>query len=156
MKLDKNTVIGFSLLLVLFVTFFVYTNKQAEAYRKYDEHIKDSTAKANAAARPKEDSVKTRTIAAQRDSTEKVALAGNLTNAAFGKEETTTLCLIPMIRKVTHLPLIAAGGIASGAAMLAAMTLGAEGVQVGSLFAATEESSAHINFKNEILKASNW
>jgi len=91
MKLDKNTVIGFSLLLVLFVTFFVYTNKQAEAYRKYDEHIKDSTAKANAAARPKEDSVKTRTIAAQRDSTEKVALAGNLTNAAFGKEETTTI-----------------------------------------------------------------
>ncbi|MCX6209356.1 MAG: membrane protein insertase YidC [Bacteroidetes bacterium] len=73
------------------LSFFVYTNKQAEAYRKYDEHIKDSTAKANAAARPKEDSVKTRTIAAQRDSTEKVALAGNLTNAAFGKEETTTI-----------------------------------------------------------------
>jgi enoyl-[acyl-carrier protein] reductase II len=71
-----------------------------------------------------------------------------------GKEETTTLCLIPMIRKVTHLPLIAAGGIGSGAAMLAAMALGAEAVQVGSLFAATEESSAHINFKNEILKAS--
>ena len=71
-----------------------------------------------------------------------------------GKEETTTLCLIPMIRKVTHLPLIAAGGIGSGAAMLAALALGAEAVQVGSLFAATEESSAHINFKNEILKAS--
>jgi len=71
-----------------------------------------------------------------------------------GREETTTLCLIPMIRKATHLPLIAAGGIGSGAAMLAAMSLGAEAVQVGSLFAATEESSAHINFKNEIIKAS--
>lgn len=71
-----------------------------------------------------------------------------------GREETTTLCLIPMIRKATHLPLIAAGGIGSGEAMLAAMALGAEGVQVGSLFAATEESSAHINFKNEIIKAS--
>jgi enoyl-[acyl-carrier protein] reductase II len=71
-----------------------------------------------------------------------------------GREETTTLCLIPMIRKATHLPLIAAGGIGSGAAMLAAMSLGAEAVQVGSLFAATEESSAHINFKNEIINAS--
>jgi enoyl-[acyl-carrier protein] reductase II len=71
-----------------------------------------------------------------------------------GREETTTLCLIPMIRKATHLPLIAAGGIGSGAAMLAAMSLGAEAVQVGSLFAATEESSAHLNFKNEIIKAS--
>jgi enoyl-[acyl-carrier protein] reductase II len=59
-----------------------------------------------------------------------------------------------MIRKATHLPLIAAGGIGSGEAMLAAMALGAEGVQVGSLFAATEESSAHINFKNEIIKSS--
>ena len=70
-----------------------------------------------------------------------------------GREETTTLCLIPMIRKATNLPLLAAGGIATGAAMLACMTLGAEGVQVGSRFAATVESSAHNNFKSLIINA---
>jgi len=70
-----------------------------------------------------------------------------------GREETTTLCLIPMIRKVTNLPLIAAGGIGTGAAMLACMALGAEGVQVGSRFAATVESSAHQNFKSLIINA---
>lgn len=64
-----------------------------------------------------------------------------------GREETTTLCLIPAVRKVTDLPLIAAGGIGSGAAMMAAMDLGAEGVQVGTRFALTEESSAHESFK---------
>jgi len=70
-----------------------------------------------------------------------------------GREETTTLCLIPMIRKATNLPLIAAGGIGTGAAMLACMALGAEGVQVGSRFAATVESSAHQNFKSLIINA---
>jgi enoyl-[acyl-carrier protein] reductase II len=69
-----------------------------------------------------------------------------------GREETTTLTLIPLIRKQTDLPLIAAGGIGSGAAMLAAMVLGADGVQMGTLFAASEESSAHPAFKEEILK----
>jgi enoyl-[acyl-carrier protein] reductase II len=69
-----------------------------------------------------------------------------------GREETTTLTLIPLIRKQTSLPLIAAGGIGSGAAMLAAMILGADGVQMGTLFAAAEESSAHPAFKDEILK----
>ena len=64
-----------------------------------------------------------------------------------GKEETTTMCLIPQVRKATALPLIAAGGIASGAACLAAQVLGAEGVQIGTLFALSEESSAHENFK---------
>jgi enoyl-[acyl-carrier protein] reductase II len=64
-----------------------------------------------------------------------------------GREETTTLALIPSVRKVTALPMLAAGGIASGKAMLAAMVLGADGVQVGSLFAASEESSAHPDFK---------
>jgi enoyl-[acyl-carrier protein] reductase II len=67
-----------------------------------------------------------------------------------GREETTTMCLIPIIRQATQLPLIAAGGIASGSAMLAALALGAEGVQIGTRFAASEESSAHINFKRKI------
>ena len=68
-----------------------------------------------------------------------------------GKEETTTMCLIPAIRGVTDRPLIAAGGIASGAAMLAAFALGAEGVQVGTRFALTAESSAHEAFKQHCL-----
>ena len=64
-----------------------------------------------------------------------------------GREETTTMCLIPEVRKVLSLPLIAAGGIGSGAAMLAAQSLGAEGVQIGTRFALTAESSAHEAFK---------
>jgi enoyl-[acyl-carrier protein] reductase II len=64
-----------------------------------------------------------------------------------GREETTTLCLIPAVRKATTLPLIAAGGIATGEAMLAVEALGAEGVQIGTRFALTEESSAHEDFK---------
>lgn len=71
-----------------------------------------------------------------------------------GKEETTTLCLIPMIKEAVDLPLIAAGGIATGKAMLACMILGAEGVQIGSRFAASVESSAHENFKNKIVEIS--
>lgn len=64
-----------------------------------------------------------------------------------GKEETTTLCLIPAVRQATNLPLIAAGGIATGDAMLAVEAMGADGVQIGTLFALTQESSAHENFK---------
>ncbi len=64
-----------------------------------------------------------------------------------GREETTTLALIPSVRKATSLPLMAAGGIASGQAMLAAMVLGADGVQIGSRLAVSEESSAHPEFK---------
>ena len=64
-----------------------------------------------------------------------------------GREETTTLTLIPQVRKATNLPLIAAGGIASGEAMLAAMALGAEGVQCGTVFALSQESSASEQFK---------
>ncbi len=71
-----------------------------------------------------------------------------------GKEETTTLCLIPMIREAVDLPLIAAGGIATGRAMLACMVLGAEAVQIGSRFAASVESSAHQNFKDKIVEIS--
>lgn len=69
-----------------------------------------------------------------------------------GKEETTTLCLIPMIKNAVKIPVIAAGGIATGSAMLACMALGAEGVQIGSRFAASLESSAHENFKQRILE----
>lgn len=69
-----------------------------------------------------------------------------------GREETTSLALIPAVRKATSLPLLAAGGIASGQAMLAAMVLGADGVQIGSRFAISEESSAHPDFKNLITK----
>ena len=70
-----------------------------------------------------------------------------------GREETTTLCLIPLIRDAVDLPLIAAGGIGDGRAMLAAFALGAEGVQIGSRFAASEESSAHDKFKNVIINS---
>ena len=68
-----------------------------------------------------------------------------------GREETTTLTLIPDVRQTIKVPLIAAGGIGSGKAMLAAIALGADGVQVGSRFAISEESSAHINFKNLVV-----
>ncbi len=70
-----------------------------------------------------------------------------------GREETTTMCLVPMLKEVVNLPIIAAGGIASGKSMLAAFALGADGVQIGSRFAVTEESSAHENFKKAILNA---
>ena len=70
-----------------------------------------------------------------------------------GREETTTLVLIPLIRKAITIPLIAAGGIGSGQAMAAAFALGADGVQVGSKFVTTIESSAHLNFKNAVVKA---
>lgn len=69
-----------------------------------------------------------------------------------GREETTTLTLIPQVRQATTLPLIAAGGIGSGSAMLAAMALGAEGVQIGTLFALTQESSASEAYKNRCIQ----
>lgn len=71
-----------------------------------------------------------------------------------GREETTTMCLIPVIKQnIKNIPVIAAGGIGSGKAMMAAFALGAEGVQIGSRFVLSEESSAHINFKNRVLAA---
>lgn len=70
-----------------------------------------------------------------------------------GREETTTITLIQSVRKVTGLPLLAAGGISTGKAMLAAMLLGADGVQIGSRFAISEESSAHPDFKNFVVQA---
>ncbi len=70
-----------------------------------------------------------------------------------GLDENTTFCLLPLLKKHIDIPLIAAGGIGSGETMLAAMSLGAEGVQIGSRFVLSNESSAHINFKNAILQA---
>ncbi len=70
-----------------------------------------------------------------------------------GREETTTLCLIPPVVNAVSIPVIAAGGIATGRSMLAAMVLGAEGVQIGSRFAASEEASLHPKFKQAIIQA---
>ncbi|MEY2924997.1 MAG: hypothetical protein RLZZ337_1545 [Bacteroidota bacterium] len=70
-----------------------------------------------------------------------------------GREETTTLVLIPQVCEAVKIPVIAAGGIGTGKTMLAAMALGAEAVQIGSRFVASEESSAHINFKNAVVEA---
>ena len=70
-----------------------------------------------------------------------------------GREETTTFVLLPLVRDSIKIPLIAAGGLASGKAMLAAEILGAEGFQIGSRFAVSEESSAHINFKRKIIES---
>ena len=69
-----------------------------------------------------------------------------------GREETTTMCLIPIIRQAVDIPVIAAGGIGTGRSMLAAMALGADGVQIGSRFILSNESSAHENFKNKIME----
>ena len=70
-----------------------------------------------------------------------------------GRDETTTMCLVPMVAKKINIPLIAAGGIATGRAMLAAMNLGADAVQVGSRFVASQEASAHNNFKQAVISA---
>jgi enoyl-[acyl-carrier protein] reductase II len=70
-----------------------------------------------------------------------------------GRDETTTLTLVPMVKEQLQIPLIAAGGIATGKAMLATMILGADGVQIGSRFVASEESSAHEDFKRVVVDA---
>lgn len=70
-----------------------------------------------------------------------------------GREETTTMCLVPDVAKAINIPLIAAGGIIDGKSMLATMILGADGVQMGTRFVACKESSAHENFKNMVIKA---
>jgi enoyl-[acyl-carrier protein] reductase II len=68
-----------------------------------------------------------------------------------GREETTTMCLIPIVKQAVKIPVIAAGGIGTGRGMLAAMALGADGVQIGSRFVASEEASANVNFKNAVV-----
>jgi len=90
-------------------------------------------------------------LKAQEAGVDAVVAEGFEAGGHNGREETTTLTLIPMVKRNITIPLIAAGGIATGNAMLAAMVLGADGVQVGSRFAASFESSAHDNFKNTII-----
>ena len=70
-----------------------------------------------------------------------------------GREETTTMVLVPVVKKAVKIPVIAAGGIANGRQLLAAMVLGAEGVQMGSRFVCSDEASSHINFKEAVIKA---
>lgn len=90
-------------------------------------------------------------LKAQEAGVDAVVAEGFEAGGHNGREETTTFTLIPMVKKHLTIPLIAAGGIATGRGMLAAMVLGADGVQVGSRFAASVESSAHENFKNTII-----
>lgn len=90
-------------------------------------------------------------LKAQEAGVDAVVAEGFEAGGHNGREETTTLTLIPMVREQISIPLIAAGGIATGQGMLAAMVLGADGVQLGSRFAASFESSAHDNFKETIL-----
>jgi enoyl-[acyl-carrier protein] reductase II len=91
-------------------------------------------------------------LKAQEAGAEAVVAEGFEAGGHNGREETTTLTLIPMVRDKISIPLIAAGGIATGRSMLAVMVLGADGVQVGSRFAASLESSSHNNFKDSILQ----
>lgn len=93
-------------------------------------------------------------LKAQEAGVDAVVAEGFEAGGHNGREETTTLCLIPVVKQAVKIPVIAAGGIASGRAMLAVMALGAEGVQIGSRFAASIESSAHSNFKQKIIEAS--
>ena len=91
-------------------------------------------------------------LKAQEAGVDAVVAEGFEAGGHNGRDETTTLTLIPMVKEQVTIPLIAAGGIASGRGMLAAMCLGADGVQMGSRFAASTESSAHDNFKKTILE----
>lgn len=92
-------------------------------------------------------------LKAQEAGVDAVVAEGFEAGGHNGREETTTFTLIPMVKKQLSIPLIAAGGIATGKGMLAAMTLGADGVQLGSRFAASQESSAHQLFKEAIVAA---
>jgi enoyl-[acyl-carrier protein] reductase II len=91
-------------------------------------------------------------LKAQEAGVDAVVAEGFEAGGHNGREETTTLTLIPMVRENVSIPLIAAGGIATGRGMLAVMILGADGVQMGSRFAASTESSAHDNFKKTIVE----
>jgi len=92
-------------------------------------------------------------LKAQEAGVDAVVAEGFEAGGHNGRDETTTLALIPMVKEHIYIPLIAAGGIATGKAMLAAMVLGADGVQVGSRFVASEESSAHQAFKKLVIEA---
>jgi enoyl-[acyl-carrier protein] reductase II len=91
-------------------------------------------------------------LKAQEAGVDAVVAEGFEAGGHNGREETTTFTLIPMVKKNIKIPLIAAGGIATGNGMLAAMVLGADGVQMGSRFVASIESSAHLNFKNKVIE----
>ena len=92
-------------------------------------------------------------LKAQEAGVDAVVVEGFEAGGHNGRDETTTLCLVPMVREKLVIPIIAAGGIATGKAMLAAMVLGADAVQIGSRFVASEESSAHQNFKNTVVSS---
>lgn len=92
-------------------------------------------------------------LKAQEAGVDAVVAEGFEAGGHNGRDETTTLALIPMVKERINVPLIAAGGIATGAAMYAVMALGADGVQIGSRFVASEEASSHINFKNMVVEA---
>lgn len=92
-------------------------------------------------------------LKAQEAGVDAVVAEGFEAGGHNGRDETTTFCLIPMVREAISIPLIAAGGIGTGRGMLAAMNLGADAVQIGSRFVASHESSAHDNFKNTVVDA---
>lgn len=92
-------------------------------------------------------------LKAQESGVDAIVAEGFEAGGHNGRDETTTMVLIPTVREKITIPLIAAGGIATGKAMLAAMVLGADGVQVGSRFVASEEASNHINFKELVVTA---
>ncbi|MEH3113477.1 NAD(P)H-dependent flavin oxidoreductase [Pedobacter terrae] len=92
-------------------------------------------------------------IKAQEAGVDAIVAEGFEAGGHNGREETTTMCLIPLIKEKVKVPVIAAGGIGSGRAMLAAFALGADAVQIGSAFAVAEESSAHEAFKHKIIAA---
>ncbi|MFC2109459.1 NAD(P)H-dependent flavin oxidoreductase [Bacteroidota bacterium] len=93
-------------------------------------------------------------LKAQEAGVDAVVAEGFEAGGHNGREETTTMALIPMVKEKIKIPLLAAGGIATGRGMLAAMSLGADGVQVGSRFATSIESSAHIDFKKRVIATS--
>ena len=92
-------------------------------------------------------------LKAQEAGVDAVVAEGFEAGGHNGRDETSTFCLIPMVREAISIPLIAAGGIGTGRGMLAAMNLGADAVQIGSRFVASDESSAHQNFKNTVVDA---
>ena len=92
-------------------------------------------------------------LKAQEAGVDAVVAEGFEAGGHNGRDETTTMCLIPMVAKEITIPLIAAGGIGTGEGMLAAMILGADGVQIGSRFVTATESSAHENFKKEVINS---
>lgn len=92
-------------------------------------------------------------LKAQEAGVDAVVAEGFEAGGHNGRDETTTMCLIPMVKEQLNIPVIAAGGIGSGRGMLAAMALGADGVQIGSRFVASEESSGHLAFKKAVVDA---